>query len=93
MCSFLQIKHQQTTAYHPQSNGMVERLHRRLKDALRTRGAAATWSADIAWVLLGLRAAPREDTNISPAQALYGTPLVLPNQYLNISNEQTLMNS
>ena len=37
-----------------------------------------------------LRASPREDTNISPAQALYGAPLVLPNQYLSINNEQTM---
>jgi hypothetical protein len=34
LCSLLSIKHTQTTAYHPQSNGLVERFHRRLKDAL-----------------------------------------------------------
>jgi hypothetical protein len=33
----LNISHKQTTAYHPESNGAVERLHRRLKDALRFR--------------------------------------------------------
>jgi transposase InsO family protein len=85
LCLLLQIKHQPTTAYHPQANGMVERLHRRLKDALRARGATATWAAELPWVLLGLRSSPREDTNLSPAQALYGTPLVLPNQYLSIT--------
>ncbi len=69
---------------------MVERLHRRLKDALRARGATATWAAELSWVLLGLQSSPREDTNLSPAQALYGTPLVLPNQYLSINNEQTM---
>jgi hypothetical protein len=69
---------------------MVERLHRRLKDALRARGATATWAAELPWVLLGLRSSPREDTNLSPAQALYGTPLALPNQYLSINNEQTM---
>ncbi len=29
LCSLLNIQHNQTTAYHPQSNGMVERFHRR----------------------------------------------------------------
>jgi hypothetical protein len=90
LCLLLQIQHQPTTAYHPQANRMVERLHRRLKDALRARGATTTWAAELPWVLLGLRSSPREDTNISPAQALYCTPLVLPNQYLSINNEQTM---
>ena len=69
---------------------MVERLHRRLKDALRTRGANASWAAELPWVLLGLRSQPREDSNISPAQAVYGTPLVLPNQYLSIDDTVTM---
>ena len=41
LCSLLNIQHNQTTAYHPQSNAMVERFHCRLKDALRARCAAA----------------------------------------------------
>jgi transposase InsO family protein len=67
LCLLLQIKHRPTSTYHPQAKGMVERLHRRLKDALRTRGANATWVAELPWVLLGLRSQPREDSNISPA--------------------------
>jgi transposase InsO family protein len=31
LCSLLNIQHSQTTAYHWQSNGMVERFHRCLK--------------------------------------------------------------
>jgi transposase InsO family protein len=42
LCEILNISHKQTTAYHPESNDIVERLHRRLKDALRSRAAAAT---------------------------------------------------
>jgi transposase InsO family protein len=41
LCSLLKIQHSHTTAYHPQSNGMVERFHRCLKDALRAQCAAA----------------------------------------------------
>jgi hypothetical protein len=69
---------------------MVERLLCRLKDTLRAHGTTTTWAAELPWVLLGLRSTPRDDTNISPAQALYGTPLVLPNKYPSINNEQTM---
>ena len=34
-CHRLGIKHVITTAYHPQSNGMVKRVHRQIKDTLR----------------------------------------------------------
>jgi transposase InsO family protein len=37
VCDLLQICHICTTAFHPQANGLVERLHRRLKDSLRAR--------------------------------------------------------
>jgi hypothetical protein len=82
LCEMLHISHKQTTAYHPESNGAVERLHRRLKDALRPRAAAATWSEELPFVLLGLLVQPREDTGLSPAEADFGTPIVLPNEFL-----------
>ncbi len=56
LCEMLNISHKQTTAYHPESNGAVIRLHRRLKDALRAHAAMATWSEEFPFVLLGLRA-------------------------------------
>ena len=59
---------------------MVERSHRQLKDALRARTAGADWPSHLPWVLLGLRAAPKEDSSISSAELLYGAPLVLPGQ-------------
>jgi Integrase core domain len=74
----LGISHKMTSAFHPQSNGAVERFHRRLKDALRARLAAADWPSHLPWVLLGLRAAPREDSGISAAELVYGAPLTLP---------------
>jgi transposase InsO family protein len=45
LCLLLQIKHRPTTTYHPQANGMVEWLHRRLKDALWTRGPGCYWAS------------------------------------------------
>ncbi len=71
LCEMLHISHKQTTAYHPELNGAVVRLHRHLKDALCARAAAATWSEELPFVLLGLRAQPREDTGLSPAEAVF----------------------
>jgi len=78
LCGRHGIKKIFTTAYHPQSNGMVERLHRQLKEALRSRQAAADWPSHLPWVLLGLRAAAKEDSGLSSAELLYGVPLRLP---------------
>ena len=40
MCQSLGMQHVMTTAYHPQANGMVERFHRQLKEALSARGSS-----------------------------------------------------
>jgi len=74
------MQHITTTAYHPQSNGMVERFHRQLKDALRARSEGRDWLDHLPWALLGLRAAPKEEANISSAEVLFGEPLVLPSE-------------
>jgi hypothetical protein len=42
LCNLLNIQHDQKTAYHPLSNGLVERFHHRLKDALRACCATKT---------------------------------------------------
>ncbi len=55
LCEMLNIPHKQTTAYHPESNGAVQRLHHHLKDALCARAAAATCSKELPFVLLGLQ--------------------------------------
>jgi hypothetical protein len=83
LCSLLDISHTQTTAYHPQSNGLVERFHRRQKDALRARAAGANWFVHLPWVLLGVRSAWREDWEFSPAEAVFGSQLLLPGQFLS----------
>lgn len=67
-----------TTAYHPQSNGQIERWHRTMKAALMARGATTTWSDELSTVLLGLRSALREDNNLSPALMTYGATLRIP---------------
>jgi hypothetical protein len=59
MCSTLGISHRLTTAFHSQANGLEERIHRPLKDALRVR-LDNHWPSHLPWVLLGLRAAVKK---------------------------------
>ena len=50
-----------TTAYHPQSNGIVERFHLHLKSALMARITGHDWIDELPWVLFGIRTVPKED--------------------------------
>jgi len=84
LCRTLGAQHITTTAYHPQSNGLVERFHRQLKEALRARGGGAQWLEHLPWVLLGIRAAPKEESAVSAAEAVLGVPLQLPGQPLPV---------
>jgi hypothetical protein len=76
----LGFKHMLTSAYHPQANGMVERLHRQIKDALRARASGTAWADHLPWAMLGIRAAPKDESGISSARMVYGEELVLPGQ-------------
>ena len=60
---------------------MIECFHRQLKATLRTYPDQQRWNVPI--VLLGCRAAIKEDLGYSPAELVYGVPLPLPGQTLN----------
>ena len=90
LCKSLGMKHVTTSAYHPQSNGLVERFHRQLKEALRARNCGTSWAAHLPWVLLGLRAAPKEDSGLSSAEAVYNKKLVLPGELQDVAEETTV---
>jgi Integrase core domain/Integrase zinc binding domain len=80
ICSRLNIKHKLTTAYHPQANGMLESFHRQLKDALRSRQANMDWESHLPWAMLGLRAAPKDDSGVLAAELTFGATLRLPGE-------------
>ena len=71
LCRILGIKHLRTTAYHLASNGMVERLHRHHKAAIKCHNSS-TWVESLPIVLLGIRTAIKEDLSATAAEMIYG---------------------
>ena len=73
----LGVQLHRTTAYHPQSNGLVERFHRSMKASLKARLNGPNWTDELPWVLLGLRTVVKEDLHTSSAELIYGEPLTV----------------
>ena len=75
------ICHNQTTSYHPQANGMVERSHRQLKAALKCRELPRDWWGNLPIIMLGIRTTLKEDLGCSTAELCYGTVLRVPGEF------------
>ncbi|KAK2577959.1 hypothetical protein KPH14_012657 [Odynerus spinipes] len=71
-----------TSAYHPESNGIIERWHRSLKVALMCH-ESSSWIDVLPIALLGLRTSYKEDIKGSPAEILYGTTLKVPSEFFD----------
>lgn len=76
----LNIRHIKTSVQHPQSQGIIERLHRTIKQALRATGIH-DWVQSLPWILLSIRAVVKEEIKASPAEILYGMQLRLPGEF------------
>lgn len=74
VCELLGIKKLNTTAYHPQCDGLVERYNRTLKTALRKHAARfwVQWDRLLSGVLWAYRNTPHESTHEKPSYLLFG---------------------
>ena len=71
-----------TASYHPQANGLVERMHRTMKSALKAKLATdPNWVEALPLVLLGMRAAVKNDLHCSVADMMFGEPLRLHGEF------------
>ena len=80
LCKCLGIERTQTTAYHPQGNGQVERFNRTLEAMLAkvVKDNQRDWDQHIPKVLLAYRTAIHESTGYSPYRVNFGRSPNLP---------------
>lgn len=71
MIKLIESRRIRTTAYHPQSNGMIERWHRSLKAAIMCHGTK-NWINVLHLILLGLRNSFKNDIKTSTAEMVTG---------------------
>ena len=72
-----------TTAYHPIANGLVERLHRQLKAAIKCLPNPNNWNSGLSWILLSIRTGFKEDIACSSTELVYGTILRMPGELVS----------
>ena len=82
LCADLGIDKLQTRPYRPESNGLIERMHKTPGAILRKCASQGRdWEAQLPFAMFTLRSTPNQDTLLSPLELLYGksmrTPLEL----------------
>ena len=80
LCRDLKIDKLRTAPYHPECNGVVERMHGTLGPMLtKASRLGLDWVDQLPFALFALRSAPNRDSSFSPFQLVYGhrvrTPL------------------
>lgn len=70
----LGIEHRMTTAYHPQANGLDERLNQTLVNSLSkfVQDDRDTWDARVLEVVYAYNTAVQESTKHTPFEAMFG---------------------
>ncbi len=80
LCKLLDIHKTRTLAYHPQSDGQVERFNRTCKQMLKTfvNENMTDWDDHLPLLLMAYRATPHESTGLSPNLMMFGDECALP---------------
>lgn len=85
LSSIIGFHHIRTTSYHPQANGIIERVHRTLKAAIMAR--QQNWFTSLPIVLLGIRMTPNS-TEFSPFTAVTGSFMLCPQPLISSDRQQ-----
>ena len=80
-CEGLDIKHKFITSYHPQSNGLVERVNRIIKVAMRSLNDTKTWPDALPLITLMINNQISDTNNFTPHQMTFGQAAILPGTF------------
>jgi len=83
LCNELGVKHKLSTAYHPQTNGLVERFNRTLCEALAkyANENKDDWDIYLSSVLFAYRTKKHNTTCHEPFYLIYGRDATLPIEF------------
>ena len=80
-CAYLGINHKFTMAYHPQCNGIVERVHRTIRVAFRALDDSNSWADVLPLVILAINNQVCDDNSFTPYQMVFGQAARLPGTF------------
>ena len=82
VCKVMGLRKVNTTAYHPQGDGLVERFNRTLIEMLSktVKQGGKDWDDQLPYVLFAYRTSVQESTQESPFHLLYGRDPCLPTE-------------
>ena len=80
MCRLLGIAKTRTTAYHPQSDGLVERFNKTLQQMLSklVNQFRSDWDSLLPFVMAAYRSTPHRSTLVTPNRLMLGREALLP---------------
>jgi transposase InsO family protein len=79
-CKLLKIEKINTTAYHPQSNGALERSHRTLAEYLRhyVEDKKRNWDEYVPYAMFVYNSTPHTTRGFQPHELMYGCQIEVP---------------
>ena len=77
-CRSMGIIHKTITAYHPQAQGIIERVHRTLKTSFRALDDSSTWPSCLPLATLSINNLLCDNNSFTPHQQTFGQPGRLP---------------
>lgn len=83
LCTLMGVKKIQTSAYHPQSNGRVERFHRTINTMLSNyvRKDGTDWDKWLPLALMAYNATPHSATGYTPNYLVFGREIPKPSPF------------